>query len=150
MKIRLFSIRFIDLGLGGCNGKKKIWLFFIIEVIIQYMNSGGANHFFVYISGGRTNFYMYFKGGEKIFNGNFLRLATYMSHYHCILPNYAIFWATDSKFCKEVHMDCLTKWESTEVQKYKIKKYNKSEVRRPNFKFIFLYVLCFLHFFCFF
>ena len=26
---------------------------------------------------------------------------------------------------------------------------NKSEVRRPNFKFIFLYVLCFLHFFIF-
>ena len=47
---------------------------------------GGANHFLYAFQGGRTIFYMYFKGGEKIFNGIFLCLATYMSHYHCILP----------------------------------------------------------------
>ena len=79
MKIRLFSIRFLDLGLGGCNGKKKIRLFFIIEVIIQYMNSGGGanhflyafqggvNHFFVYISGGANQFLHVFQGGARRF-----------------------------------------------------------------------------------
>ena len=35
-KLVVFSMTFIGLSLGGCNGKKKCD-FFIIEVIIKYM-----------------------------------------------------------------------------------------------------------------
>jgi len=44
--------------------------------------------------------------------------------------NSAIFWAIDSKFCMEVHMDCLTKWQSrksTKVQNRKVKKYKNAK-----------------------
>ena len=35
-------------------------------------------------------------------------------------PNLAIFWATDSRFCMNVRMDCPTKWQSTKsTKKYK-------------------------------
>ena len=48
-----FSMWFIDLGMGGCNSTKKIWLFLIIEILIQYMNiGGGANHFLYWFQGG--------------------------------------------------------------------------------------------------
>ena len=66
MKIRLFSVRFIDLGLGGCNSKKNIRLFFIIEIIIQYMNIGG---------GGGTIFYIDFMGGNQYKNASSLSLV---------------------------------------------------------------------------
>ena len=39
--------------------------------------------------------------------------------------NSAIFWATDFRFCMEVHMDCLTKWQSTKVQKVQNRKVQK-------------------------
>ena len=38
------------------------------------------------ILGGQQFFTCISRGDEKIFNGNFQRLATYMSHYHFILP----------------------------------------------------------------
>ena len=47
----------------------------------------GANHFLYAFQGGPILFLHIFQGGEKIFNGLFLCLATYMSHYHWILPN---------------------------------------------------------------
>ena len=47
----------------------------------------GGEQFFLCISRGANHFLHVFQGGgEKIFNGIFLCLATYMSHYHCILP----------------------------------------------------------------
>ena len=42
--------------------------------------------------------------------------------------NSAIFWATDSRFCMEVHMDCLNKWQSTKVQK--VQKYKTRKVQK--------------------
>ena len=47
--------------------------------------------------------------------------------------NSAIFLATDSRFCMEVHMDCLTKWQSTKVQKvqkYKTEKYKNTKMQK--------------------
>ena len=43
-----------------------------------------------------------------------------------------------------VHLSFFQVWE-----KFLKRCINKCEVRRPNFKFIFLYILCFLHFFIF-
>ena len=40
--------------------------------------------------------------------------------------NSAIFWATDSRFFMEIHINCPTKWQSTKVQKYKkVQKFKK-------------------------
>ena len=38
-------------------------------------------------------------------------------HKYKSTHNSVIFWATDSKFCMEVHIDCPTKWEGTKLQK---------------------------------
>ena len=80
MKIRLFSIRFIDLGLGGCNGKKKIWFFYNRGNCTIYELKGGGEQFFICISGGQTIFlcisrgptiFYIILGGEQIFNSIF-------------------------------------------------------------------------------
>ena len=38
-------------------------------------------------------------------------------HKYKSTHNSVIFWATDSRFCVEVHMHCPIKWESKKVQK---------------------------------
>ena len=43
--------------------------------------------------------------------------STKKVHKYKSTHNSVIFWATDSRFCIEVHMHCPTKWESTKVQK---------------------------------
>lgn len=53
------------------------------------ISRGGEPFFCIHFRGGEPIFTCISRGGEKIFNGNFQRLATYMSHYHCILPNRA-------------------------------------------------------------
>ena len=49
-------------------------------------------------------------------------------HKYKSTHNSAIFWATDSRFSMEVHMDCLTKWQSTKVQK--CKKYKTTKLQK--------------------
>ena len=44
--------------------------------------------------------------------------------------NSAIFWATDSRFCMEIYMDCRTKWQSTKVQKVQKLKNTKLQNRK--------------------
>ena len=44
--------------------------------------------------------------------------------------NSVIFWATDSRFCIEVHMHCPTKWENSKVQK--VQKYKNKKVQKYN------------------
>ena len=49
--------------------------------------------------------------------------------------NSAIFWATDSRFCMEIHMDWPTKWQSTrntKIQKYKKLKKRKNDKNAKN------------------
>ena len=50
-------------------------------------------------------------------------------HKYKSTHNSVIFWATDSKFCMEVHMDCPNKWESTlKSIKVKVQKYKKAKI----------------------
>ena len=68
-------------------------------------------------------------------------------HKYKSTHNSAIFWATDFRFCMEVHMDCQTKWESIKVQKVlKYKNINKStkvqKYKNINLKFGHHYRTC--------
>ena len=54
-------------------------------------------------------------------------------HKYKSTHNLAIFWATDSRFCMEVHMDCRIKWQNTKVQKvqnYKSTKLQKIKLKK--------------------